>query len=137
MKIPRRLPQFNDNPTMFMVASDHGAVFYLAFQGEIKKVDSFKVAKPQYSDREDFARRGSIIFESGALFEKEKKLILAGFETELKQRLPTLLERYRCKQIWIFSPPQLLKKIISHISPTPRRQVVKKISPNVTSEEIF
>lgn len=103
MKITNKLPQF-ENPTLFIVVGLKEAEFFFAHKGEIKKVEQFRIERPDYSDREDYDRRGTIIFESGAKFEKMQKEQRKNLLIQCKMQVENLVDRFSIVELYLFAP---------------------------------
>jgi hypothetical protein len=111
MKISKKSPQFEGKTGLIIVCSGKEADFYLANDGEIQKAASFKMEKIKFSDREDFAGRGSMVFESGAKFEAlriaDRQNFIKGFSAEAKK----LAAAQKIDSVYLFAPGLTIKDI--------------------------
>ena len=111
MKISQKLPQFEGEVGLIIVCSSQEADFYLASNGQVQKAASFKLEKTKFSDREDFANRGSMVFESGAKFEAlrrmERQNFIKGFKDESKQ----LSNTQKISSVYLLAPDIIIKDL--------------------------
>ncbi|MFA5770729.1 MAG: hypothetical protein WC894_04525 [Patescibacteria group bacterium] len=111
MIISSKLPQFIDEVALLLVASTQEVDFYLASNAEINNVFHFKLEKTKYSDREDLVKRGTMVFESGAKFEKLRKLERVNFIREFKNDVKEFLSGQKVDKVYLFAPKELLKDL--------------------------
>jgi hypothetical protein len=92
MKISHKFPQFTNQPTLIAVTGKQGGRFYIARDGIIEEVDSFKIEKPGYTDREGmFMTRGrGITVRSGSVVEEQDEVMLRYFFHEFISRIRQL-----------------------------------------------
>lgn len=111
MKISKNLPQFEGEVGLVIVCSSQEADFYLASNGQVQKAASFKLEKTKFSDREDFANRGSMVFESGAKFEAlritDRQNFIKGFKDEAKQ----LSSGQKITSVYLLAPDLTIKDL--------------------------
>lgn len=110
MKIPKALPQFEDKVAFIVVAGKQNAVFYKVSDGEIDRLDAFKIPRPRYSDHEgEFKTRGGV-GSSGSIKELRDQDIIRDFLREFKRRIKAIPE---FSSMYIFAPDQTKNKIKS------------------------
>jgi len=108
MKISSKLPQFERETALIAVAGTQEADFYVASNGVLNKVFHYKLEKTKYSDREDFAARGSIVFESGAKFENKKLMDRKNFILGFCSQVKTLATEKDITTIYLLAPSTIL-----------------------------
>lgn len=122
-KIPNRLRSLGDN-TFLIVAGRQDAVFYSASDGEIRRLDAFKVPRPHYSDREgEFktrSRRAGVV-RSGGVREYGDENIIRDFLKEFRERFKAF--RGRFERIFLFAPPEMQRKIAAVVPESERRKI--------------
>lgn len=139
MKISQTLPQFVKEIALFIVTGSKEADFYVAQDGEINKVDSFLIEKPEYSDREDFGRGGGSgrVFETGAKIEHMKKNMEKEFLAALKQKVQVLTNAHTFTQVYLFAAHTVLKEAEAEL-PTAIKSKIKRTFPgNYHKEHVF
>ena len=113
MRIPQTYTSFQKTTALVIVTDEHEAIFYSLHDGEITRKTSCRVDQPKYSDREDFGRRGSLVYESGARFESKKRLIKQDFLKAFKAAAQSVAAG--AEKIFLFCPDDLvtlLQKIL-------------------------
>jgi len=133
MKISKDLMQFNGGASLLLVAGREDAKFYIAQNGNISRVDAFRVKKLEYSDREGYSEKRM----SGEAGQRHHKISVAGSEYEMKN--PMLIHdflmlvlsefnkvarRYEIERIYFFCAPYMKKRI-------------KKVFPTVYQRKII
>lgn len=126
MKIPQQFVHLNQGPTLLVVAGTQEADFYLAESGTIRKVVSFKVEREHYSDREDYARRGSFVFESGSKFERDRENRQRTFLKEFKEKLREAVSGKKLETVYLFVPDQVAPALEKTL-PTPLRKKIRAV----------
>lgn len=111
MKIPAQLPQFVDENTLFVVSGIQAADFYLAFKGELESVGNIALEKVHYSDRENFGRRGSLVFGSGDRVGQLKKDKRKDFLNLIEDFTKKLAVEHKIDSIYLFAPAGIIKDI--------------------------
>ena len=138
MKITKTLPQFAKETALLIVTGTEEADFYLARDGSLDKVAAFKVAKSHYSDREDFGRQGSVVFESGDKFSQRKKMFRRDFLQGVKDNLKHIASGHADISVVYLLTPAEVKKDLTAALPTKFKSKVKKvISGNFHKEHPF
>ncbi len=115
MKISKDLPQFV-KPTMLVVAGLFEADYYLANNGEIEKISTFAIEKSHYSDRENFGRRGSMVFESGDKKGIMKKFFNQEFLKQFKDHFKTACLGNKIQKVYLFAPDSVISQLKKAIS---------------------
>ncbi len=127
MKISSKLPQFSNDPTLFITISKQRAKFLFAENGFIEIVEQFTFEKPKYSDREGhFKQRGERgTYRSGAVYESKKGRIRDETANKLNENIKSVIKDYDFSKIYIFAPEHL-KNIVSDSIPASSKGKVKK-----------
>ncbi len=117
MKISKGLPQFT-KISLIIAAGSHSAEIYRAYEGEIEKIDSFRMENPTYSDKEGFFSRSGkgMNYGSGSVIETNKEEILGKFTKELASRIEKLFKENNAGSTYIFSPNYIKKSIRDSLS---------------------
>jgi len=133
MNIPQTLPQFLDTPTLFIVTGDRAGEFYVALDGVMERTHVFKVDKPHYSDRENFGRRGSMVFEAGSKVDAQKKTYHVEFLKKFTTELNAATKAQTFKKVYLFAPADVLKEL-KKIVTSKKLTVTKAIAGNFQKE---
>jgi hypothetical protein len=106
MKISQELPQFENKKALIITTGEQEAEFYLASNGEIEKIDSFRFEEPTYSDREGHfeSRGGGNVYGSGSVYEPKKQRNRIEFRKRLENALDTIYKNYKIDSLYVFSP---------------------------------
>ncbi len=125
MKISQKLPQFDREKALFVVTGKQEAKFYLVSKGKIKEIDSFKVEKPVYSDREGWFKRRArgFVMGSGAPLEPKKQKVIKDFLKKLKKNLKKTLSRNKVDAIYLFSPRYLSARVRKTLPSSARKKI--------------
>lgn len=127
MKITKTLPQFVRSVALFIVTGTEEADFYLAHDGNLDKVASFTAPKEHYSDRENFGRRGSVVFESGDKASQRKKTIRRDFLQGIKNNLQIIIKSNTdITAVYLLTPAEV-KRDLAAILPAKLKIKVKKV----------
>ena len=138
MKITKTLPQFAKETALLIVTGTEEADFYLAREGVLDKVAAFKVEKFHYSDREDFGRKGSVVFESGDKFSQRKKMIRRDFLQGVKDNLKHIAgDNAGISTVYVLTPAEVKKDLAAALPPKLAAKVKKVISGNFHKEHPF
>lgn len=108
MQISENLPQFEETPTLIIVAAKQSADLYLAHDGHLEDLDSIEIDNPQYSDREGHFKRRSKgeTLGSGAVYEENKELVKKDFYNALNDSLKNITSTHNYHEVVLLSPPQ-------------------------------
>lgn len=137
MKISNKLPRFS-KPTLVVVSSSSGSVFYLANDDEIVAVAQFHVEKPQYSDREDFGRRADgAVYESGKIDEKEKRAVIRDFRNYFVDTLLFLGRKFGIQSVYMFTTKHIYHLIEKFIPRRYRGMVAMHIKGDYSKKHVF
>ncbi|MCR4284353.1 MAG: hypothetical protein NUV64_03540 [Parcubacteria group bacterium] len=114
MKITKKLHQFTGEKALIIVTGAMEALFHIASDGEINKIDSFKLDKIHFSDNEGFfgrAGNGGKVASSGSVKEPLKKEYLQEFLKEMKAYIKNIQSKYEITSIYLFTPDYLYKMV--------------------------
>jgi hypothetical protein len=112
MKISKELPQFEGEKALVLVTGMEDAKIFVAENGKIEEVDSFKVEKPIYSDREGHfeTRKGGKVIGSGSVYEQKDEETVKHFTKELEAKLARFKNESITK-VFLFSPGYVVSMI--------------------------
>lgn len=109
MKISNKLPQFEDKPTLLVVAGwQSGKIFY-AFNGEVELDKELDVPDHKYSDKEGHFKRSTAgvgDMGSGSVLEKKKEHIRKEFLRLFIDYIKSRVRKNKIKSIYLFSPAE-------------------------------
>jgi hypothetical protein len=130
MKISKSLPQFEKEPSLFLVTGKQDAAFYKAYDGMIEHIASIKVPTPRYSDREGLYRqkgRGEMVTSGG--FERRDDIVIRDFIHELKFHLKAMHGNDYAK-MYVFTPSNVKNTILRAMPSYLRRKTAAVIEGN-------
>lgn len=126
--IPKNLPQFSDSPSLFISSGEYEAHFYLAHQGTLEEVESFKMP-PREEARGKQAFIGAsqtkalgAVTHHGAYVEELKRK----FQARVDYTIHNLLDEYQFQNIYLFSPEYVAKRIIKGLEPNEEEKIKMK-----------
>lgn len=113
MKISQKLPQFEKEKALIIVASQMEADFYVAFGGEIAKTTSFKITKPRYSDREGFVARasGGKAVSGGPSYSIDKEKIRIDFLKAFREKIKPFSQDKKIGRVYLFAESYVVNEI--------------------------
>lgn len=123
MQIRQNLPQFENTTALIVASGKQDAIFYIAQNGEIHIVESFKVEKPTYDDVEGHfesttktGMRGQTM-KSGSPYEPSEKdeKAVASFLKELKEEFESVSRHHDIDELYVFAPPHLKNEVEERI----------------------
>lgn len=123
MRIPNQLPQFKREKALILVTGKQDAIFYSAYNGELDRLDAFKIPRPKYSDNEGHykVRGKGTTLSTGATRELRDEDIIKDFVHELKARIKKMNESF--SKFYLFVPSQ-------------NKNVIKKALPKMWLEKL-
>jgi hypothetical protein len=116
MKISKSLPQFEKEPSLFVVTGKQDAAFYRAQDGTIEQIGEIKIPKPRYSDNEGHYRMkgmGEAVSSGG--WERRDDFVIKDFLHELKSHLKSMHANDYAK-MYVFAPSKV-KNVIADVVP--------------------
>lgn len=111
MKITKKLHQFTDEKALIIITGAQEADFHIASDGEINKIDSFRLEKIHFSDDEGFFGRsgdGGKVASSGSVKEPPKEKYRKEFSKELKTHIKEIQSKNKITGIYLFTPDYLV-----------------------------
>lgn len=123
MKISNRYPKVKEEKALIIVSGKQDAVFYGLADGEMLRIDAFKVPRARHSDNEGHFKRQrrGVTLSSGGIREERDKDVLSVFTRELKERVKKLPQDY----------PKLFLLV-----PSQHKNEVKKALPKSFQEKV-
>lgn len=136
MQISEKLPQFEDTPTLLIVAGGQTARFFFAEDGMIDELDMFTIENPKYADREGHFQRSAHgeVYGSGSVYEKDDNAIKNEFYRALQNTLETMSKKHPFDEVILCAPPHSIKETEEHIQPQFRDRITQRITGNFTQE---
>ncbi|MEX0930334.1 MAG: host attachment protein [Candidatus Paceibacterota bacterium] len=115
MKISEKLPQFENETALLVVTGKQTAVFYIAKDGEIHQVNSFKVNKPKYTDLQGHfeTRSHGKTTRAGSAFEPTElsEDAVRNFLKELEEELKNVSRHHTLDSLYVFCPAHVKNRI--------------------------
>ena len=104
MKIAQQFPQFKKERALLVVTGTQEAEFYLAGDGVIEKIESFRIPRIHYSDKEGLAVRTGKTGVTGGSSRSVKEQYQQAFISKLKSTAKDVVVRTMPTQVAIISP---------------------------------
>jgi len=125
MKISEKLPQFSKKSLIIVTGGQAGKI-YLAYNGEIEKLNEFKIDNPKYSDREGFFVRSGQgkTFGSGAVREENKHKITGEFLKQLKLSIEEIVSKNKIEDFYLLSPDYIKNELYEILSSEIQSKIV-------------
>src|SRR3989344_4949548 len=116
LHIPKKFSQFNDDPALLVVVGKQEAIFYKAINGEITRLDLFKIPRPKYSDREGYfkIRSHGKEIRTGSDQEFRDDSIIMDFSKNLKKQLKMIIRKMHFSEVYLFAP-NYLKNVVMKV----------------------
>jgi hypothetical protein len=130
MKISKSLPQFEKEPSLFVVTGKQDAAFYKAYNGTIEQIGEFKIPKPKYSDHEGHYRMkgmGEVVSSGG--WERRDDFVIKDFLLGLKSHLKGMHANDFSK-MYVFAPSKVKNAIASVVPSQLRKKTAAVIEGN-------
>lgn len=136
MKIKRELPQYEGESVLFVATGTRDGIIYLAGDGEVRKLKSFRVAKPKYSDKEGFTknRRTGV---SGSARELDREDMQRDFLKEAVRQIRQASGSKKITDVILFAPPELKADLPSALPSGLKNKVVAVIPGNYHEHHPF
>ncbi|MBD3282598.1 MAG: hypothetical protein GF387_03285 [Candidatus Portnoybacteria bacterium] len=137
MQISKKLPQFNNEKAILVIAGMYGADFYNASDGVIEKVDEFRISEPTYSDREGHFQvkgRGKR-FGSGSVYEPKKQKVINVLLNEFDKHFDDIVSSG--DSFYLFSPEYISNEFEKEISDKFKKKIKRVIHGNYLGEHPF
>jgi len=147
MKIQKELPMFENQSVLFITAGSHDGMLYLAGDGSIKKISSFRVKKPKYSDKEGFLKTSlrssggkgteGRNTRSGSVRELDRREENRAFLQELKTSIANAAKQYVITDVYLFIPPALKEEALSVLPAKLLRRLRQRVVGNYHEHHPF
>lgn len=147
MKIRKELPMFEKKTALFVTAGSHDGALYIAGDGSIKKISSFRVKKPAYSDKEGFFKTSSRAsggkgkanrnIRSGSVRELDRRDLNRAFLQELKKRVESAAKLHEITDVYFFIPASLKEEARTALPAGLRRRLREVITGNYHEHHPF
>lgn len=126
MKISNKFKKLQEEDAFLVVAGKQDAAFYTLQDGEIERVDAFKIPTPRYSDNEGHSRHSLVA--SSWTKEVEDRDIIREFIQEFKTRLKKVDPKF--KKLYLFVPSQTKNAVRKALPRTFKDKLAKEVSGN-------
>lgn len=136
MKIPSTLLQFKGKTALILVTGTEEANFFIARDGVVGNIFHFKLEKTKFSDREDSAQRGSIVFENGGKIEQLKRVARQDFVKTFKEETKKLLTEQKVDLVYLFAPDSINKELEKTLPAVLKKKLVKTYLGNFCKETV-
>lgn len=133
MKIPQKLPQFAKKHALLIVSGKQVANLFFASNHGIVQLQEVKMETPKFSDNEGFSthgprgRQGSF---SGSEHEIRESEIVQPFLKELRGAVKKILQEYKIKEIYIFMPDYMSRKVPGILTKQMQQLIRKEVIGN-------
>ncbi len=138
MQISQDLPQFNKK-ALIIVAGRRKADFYIAFSGQIEKIDSFEIEEPKYSDKEGFFMRlgGGKMLGTGSVLEDKKVEFDRRFIKDLKDKVEEIFSKNKTEEIYLFAANYAKKNLPKNLSKETSQKIILSFDGNYGKSHPF
>ncbi len=138
MIISEKLIQFNKK-SLFIVAGRRKSDFYLAFNGEINKIDSIETEGQTYSDNEGFFMRlgHGRFFGAGSVLEENKKEIERKFLKQIKEKTEDIFRKENIEEIYLFASGYIENSFPNYLNDNMRNSITFSFRGNYVKEHPF
>ena len=131
MQIPKKLPQFNKYPALFISSGEYESSLYLALNGKLMLEKSIKMApREEAKEKQGFigmkgGRYGlAAVSHHGAYVEDLKKK----FKTSVHTAVHDILAAQNIKEIFIFAPTYVSRRIMDGLDKSEQKKVMMKFN---------
>ena len=104
MKIAQQFPQFKKERALLILTGTQEAEFYLAGDGLIEKIESFRIPRIKFSDKEGLSVRTGKTGVTGGGSNSAKEQYKQQFDAKFKNSVKEVIGRTIPTQIAIISP---------------------------------
>ncbi len=134
MKIPQKLPQFEKLPVLFITTGSYTAKIYIAKNGFLTLVRNIEISprqetfgKPIFMGKKSKKQNLSTFSNKGRCIENLKRKFTKAVHTAIHDILAEY-GRKNIKEIYIFSPNYVLKKIEGVLDKEERKKIRMKFA---------
>jgi hypothetical protein len=122
MKIPKQLPQFNNEKAFIVVSAKEKGIVYVAHNGTLELIAEVEEHPETYSDKEGFFLQSgpNSVYGSGAPLEVNEEHNIKRFVHAIANELNTLISAQNPHVVYLFYP-EYLKGYIEKIIKNPKR----------------
>jgi hypothetical protein len=137
MEISNKLPQFENNPTLIIMASWQSGKVYYAYNGKIildKEIEITEEHKDQEGYFEVSTGKNKNIIRSSAPHDNKKEHIRNKFLKEFSEYIKDVLQKNKIQSIYVFSLKEGLKGLKKIFPNNVSKIIVKYYSGNYTHQ---
>lgn len=139
MDISIKLPRFENEKALILLAGEQTAKFYLANNSRVKELAFFRVHPADYPDREGYRqqRGGLPSFGASSMDDRKDTWREQEFLTHLRDTVKVILDHEKPDTIYIFAPGNIIPKIRGFIPFLQRRKIRMMIPQNLVNTHPF
>ncbi|PIR58106.1 MAG: hypothetical protein COU71_00345 [Parcubacteria group bacterium CG10_big_fil_rev_8_21_14_0_10_38_31] len=140
MKITQKLHQFTGEKALIIITGAQEADFHIASDGEVNKIDSFKLEKIHFSDDEGFfgrAGNGGKVASSGSVKEPLKEEYRQEFLKDLTTHLESIESNQEITDVYLLTPDYLYKMVEEAMSKKLQNKIKLTVKGNYYHEHPF
>lgn len=119
MKIPKKLPQFEGFPALFIASGEYEALFYIAKDGNIDLIRSIKKPpREEASEKQAFVGKKSGMLDLVAVSHKGAYIedLKMKFARNVHNLIHDIVATYKLEEIYLFAPKYASQRIIRGLS---------------------
>lgn len=138
MKISNNFSHFITESSLIIVSGTQDAKFYISENGNINLLNSIKIEKPDYSDREGFfqMRARGLSVRSGSVVKSKNRMVIMPFLRSFKEELAKIARNSAVSDIFLFYPGHLAR-IVNFIPRTLRKKIKLEVRGNFNDSHPF
>jgi hypothetical protein len=138
VKIPHRLPQFEDGAALLLVSGEFEARFYVAHRGEVEERRAIRHVPREETVGKDwgFAKGSSATPSSGAVSAQgERRLNLRKkFQEEVARSVDEMAGYGEVKEIYFFAPSHVAGQILDRLEKHTREKITRTFDGEYVKE---
>lgn len=137
MKIPKKLPQFEGLPALFVTSGEYEAHFFIAHNGEIEGERELKM-----TPREEAKEKQAFTGHKAGMQDLTSVSHHGQYMAELKSRfahkfhdiIHEILAEYQLEEIYIFAPKFVVVRVMASLDKTEQKKVRMQFYKEYTKE---
>lgn len=137
MKIPKKLPQFEGLPVLFVTSGEYEAHFFIAHNGEIEGENELKMA-PREEAREKQAFTGHKAGMEDLISVSHRGQYIADLKMKFAHKfhdiIHGILAEYHMEEIYIFAPKFVIVRIMAGLDKSEQKKVRMQFYKEYTKE---
>lgn len=140
MQISSKLPQFNNERALIIVAGIYDAIFYLINQGEINRISEFTFDKVKYENEKDTYLKtgGTVSVRGGISYENDyQKIAGQEFVKNFKETIDKFFKDEEIDSVYVFAPDKNINRIPELLSENLKAKIKLKKEGNYLKKHPF